>query len=151
MAIVRWDPFRDFLSLQNEVGRMFEKTFGLGGVGQRQAGMAWTPAVDAYETNDKIVIKAELPEVEAKDVDITLTDDSLVIEGERKFSEEVKEEDYYRLERRYGTFQRSIPIPIAIKRDEVSAGYHNGVLEITLPKSEEAKPKEVKVKVEQAK
>lgn len=150
MAIVRWDPFRDFLSLQNEVGRMFEKTFGLGEAG-REVGLAWTPAVDAYETGDKIVVKAEIPEVDAKDVDITLTDDALVIRGERKFSEEVKEEDYYRLERRYGTFQRSIPIPIAVKREEVSATYRNGVLEITLPKSEEAKPKEIKVKVEKAK
>lgn len=149
MAIVRWDPFRDFLSLQNEVGKMFERSFGLGGT--KQSGLTWTPAIDAYETKDNIVIKAELPEVEARDVDITLADDALVIKGERKFSEEVNEEDCYRLERRYGSFQRSIPLPANVKRDEVKATYHDGVLEINLPKSEEARPKEIKVKVEQAK
>lgn len=149
MAIVRWDPFRDFLSLQNEVGKMFERSFGLGGT--KRSGLAWTPAIDAYETKDNIVIKAELPEVEARDVDITLADDTLVIKGERKFSEEVNEEDCYRLERRYGSFQRSIPLPANVKRDEVNATYHDGVLEINLPKSEETRPKEIKVKVEQAK
>jgi len=149
MAIVRWDPFRDFLSLQNEVGKMFERSFGLSG--SKQPGLAWAPAIDAYETKDNIVIKAELPEVEAGDVDITLNDDALVIKGERKFSEEVNEEDCYRLERRYGSFQRSIPIPTDVKRDEVNAVYHDGVLEINLPKSEEARPKEIKVPVEKVK
>lgn len=147
MTIVRWDPFRDFLNLQNEVGRMFERTFGLG-AGRRA--LAWTPAIDAYETKDKIVIKAELPEVKAEDVELTITDDSLIIKGERKFSEEVSEEDFYRLERRYGYFQRSVPIPAAVKKEDVKAVYKNGILEITLPKTEEARPKEIKVKVEEA-
>lgn len=151
MAIVRWDPFRDFLNLQNEVGRVFERTFGAGGAERVRTGLAWSPAVDAYETDTEIVVKAELPEVDAEDVDITVTDDALVIKGERKFSEEVEEDNYYRLERRYGTFQRSIPIPAAIRRDEIAAAYRNGVLEITLPKSEATKPKQIKVKVEKAK
>ncbi len=147
MAIVRWDPFRDFLSLQNEVGRVFEKTFGPGGE-KGTKGFAWAPAIDAYETDTDVIVKADVPEVEADDIDITLSEDSLTLKGERKFTEEVDEDNYYRLERRYGTFQRSIPIPGAIKRDNISADYKDGVLTITIPKAEESRPKQVKVRVE---
>ena len=150
MAIVRWDPFRDFLSLQNEVGRVFERTFGAEGV-KGTKGATWTPAIDAYETDTDIVVKAEVPEVDVNDIDITLTEDSLNLKGERKFTEEIEEDSYYRLERRYGTFQRSIPIPGEIKKDEVSADYKDGILVITIPKAEESKPKQVKVKVDREK
>ncbi len=146
MAIVRWDPFRDFLSLQNEVGRAFERTFGPAGTkGTKE--ISWTPAIDAYETETDFVVKAELPEVDVDDIEITLTEDTLTLKGERKFSEEVEEGSYYRLERRYGIFLRDIPIPGSINRDDVSADYKDGILVITLPKAEESKPKQVKVKV----
>jgi len=147
MAIVRWDPFRDFLSLQNEVGRVFERTFGADVI-KGTKGATWTPAIDAYETDTDIVVKAEVPDVDANDIDITVSEDSLILKGERNFTEEIDEDSYYRLERRYGTFQRSIPIPGAIKRDEISADYKDGILVITIPKAEESKPKQVKVKVE---
>ncbi|MEW6189756.1 MAG: Hsp20/alpha crystallin family protein [Actinomycetota bacterium] len=145
MAIIRWDPFRDFLALQNEIGRLFERTFGLE---ERPRLGRWVPAIDMYETDDKLVIKAELPGLKAEDVEIHVDEDSLTIKGERKFSEEVKEENYYRIERRYGAFERVIPLPTKIKTTDVGATFKDGVLEVTLPKIEVARPKRVKVKVQ---
>lgn len=142
MAISRWDPWRDFMSLQNELGRMFERTFG---GGERRG---WTPAVDVYERDNEIVVRAELPGVKPEDVDIKIQDDSLRIRGERRFSEEIKEENYYRLEQRYGSFERVIPLPAAVDREKAKAKYRDGVLEVDLPKSERAKPKEIKVEIQ---
>jgi HSP20 family protein len=145
MSITRWDPFQDFLNLQREVGRLFEKTFGIH-EGGKKSSSEWIPAIDVYQTKDKVVVKAELPEIEAKDIEVTLEKDRLVIKGERNLTDEVKEEDFYRLERRYGRFQRVIPIPASVKADEVAASYHDGILEVNLPKTEEVKPKQIKIK-----
>lgn len=152
MAIVRWDPFKDFLSLQQDMGRLFERTFG--GEGKSLLGWAsgaWAPAVDMYETDKEVVMTAELPGLTAKDIDISLKDDTLTLRGEKKFSEEIKEENYYRLERRYGSFKRLVQLPSAVKKDKIKAAFRDGVLTVSLPKVEEEKPKEIKVKVEEGK
>jgi HSP20 family protein len=143
MTLVRWDPFRDFLDIQNELGRAFQRTFGEG----VKTG-AWVPAVDVYEQDKEIKIKADLPEMRPEEVEVSYEDDHLIISGERKFTEEVKEDKYYRLERRYGTFKRRIPLPSeAIKADEISASFSDGVLEVSIPKAEETKPRQRKIEI----
>ena len=117
MAIVRWDPFRELTTLDREMGRLVDRAFGLEGRGPWSwaTGM-WAPAVDMYETDKELVVKAELPGLTTQDIDISLTDSTLSIKGEKKSSEEVKEESYYRVERHYGSFQRMIDLPKGVKR-----------------------------------
>ncbi len=151
MAIIRWDPFKDFLDIQNEFNRLFQRSFGLEtrkGNGRRAN---WMPATDIYEEKDNLVIKAELPGLKIEDIDVSVEDDHLVIKGERKFSEEIKEENYYRIERRYGSFERQIPLPDYVKKEDVKADYKEGLLTITLSKMEEVKPKKIKVSIEGSK
>jgi HSP20 family protein len=107
----------------------------------------WAPAVDVIEDDDKVVVKAELPGLTDKDVDISVVDNTLTIKGEKKQEEEKKEKGYHRLERSYGMFQRSIMLPASVTSEKAKASFKNGVLEIELPKQEEAKPKQIKVKV----
>ena len=107
-----------------------------------------SPAVDMYDKKDEIVIKAELPGVEKEKVNITITDNTLTIKGEVKKDEEIKDEDYYQCERAYGSFARDITLPVAVQSDKVNATFHEGILEIHLPKAEEAKEKEIEVVVE---
>ncbi len=148
MAIVKYDPWRDVLSLRDEIDRLFEDFFPVRS-GERRDYVAdvWAPAVDIYETKDDVVVKAELPGMNKEDIKINIVDNSLVIEGEKKQEKEVKEENYYRVERRYGAFRRVIEIPVPVKTEGVEATYKDGVLEVKLPKKEEAKPKEIEVKV----
>ncbi len=148
MAIVKYDPWRDVLSLRDEIDRLFEDFFPVKS-GERRDYLAevWAPAIDIYETKDDVVVKAELPGMNKEDIKINIVDNSLVIEGEKKQEKEVKEENYYRVERRYGVFRRAIEIPVPVKTENVEATYKDGVLEIKLPKKEEAKPKEIEVKV----
>jgi HSP20 family protein len=149
MAIVRWwDPVRDLSSIQDKMNQLFEDTFtrtkgreeGLG------TGM-WTPAVDIYETNDLVIVKAELPGLTREQVGIEVKDGLLTLRGERKVEKEVKEENYHRIERAYGTFQRSFSLPSTIDQEKISAALKDGVLELTLPKREQAKPKQITVAV----
>ncbi len=150
MAITRWDPFRDFLSIQEEIAKMFEKAFGTPrSLAKLTAEEGWIPTIDVYEKDKEVIVKAELPGLTAKDVDVSVDEEALTIKGERKFEEEVKEENFYRLERRYGNFQRVIPFPTPIVVDKVKASFKDGILEVRLPKLEEAKPKKVKVKIEE--
>ncbi len=109
--------------------------------------MVWTPAVEMYEKDDKFVVRAELPGMKKEEFDISVLGDTLPIKGERKAKSEVKDEDYYRCELCYGKFSRSVALPAAVDAKKVEASYENGILEITLPKVEEAKPKKVEVKV----
>ncbi len=104
-----------------------------------------------YETDNELVITAELPGLTAKDIDISVKDDSLTLKGEKKFAEEVEEEDYYRVERRYGSFERAINLPTEVKRDKIKAAFKEGVLKVRLPKAKAAKAKEIKVQVEEVK
>lgn len=149
MALLRWDPFRDLLSFQEEMNRWFSRRFFGAEGGVTEA--TWSPVLDVCETENEVLVTVDVPGIDPKDVNITLEDDTLVIEGERKFSKEVKEEDYLRIERRYGKFRRSIPLGRGIDRDKISASFDKGVLEVKLPKTEELKPKRVKIEVKEKK
>lgn len=143
--ITRWDPFRDLAQLQDRVNRLFQET-NLG----HDEGLttnSFVPPVDIYETEQSIVLKLEVPGVEQKDLDIRIENQTITIRGERKFEKEVKEDNYHRVERRYGSFQRSFSLPNTVNTEQVSADYENGVLKITLAKRAEAKPKQIKVNV----
>ena len=146
MALARWPPMRNLASFQDEMNRMFQEFFR-GGTGE-EAGWGlrtWTPAVDIYDTDDALVLKAELPGVSKDDVSIEIHNNTLILRGERKHEAEVKEGDYYRAERAYGTFQRSFVLPTLVDQDKVQATYTDGVLELRLPKSEAAKPKRIAI------
>ena len=145
MAIVRWEPLRDLVTTQDHFNRLFSdvfsRTFGKGTLGAS----SWTPAVDIYETDQNVVLKAELPGVDPKDVEIRVEDGSLYLKGERKLESDVKEEGYRRIERQYGSFTRSFPLPATVNSEKATAEYKSGVLTLTLPKREEAKPRTIKI------
>jgi HSP20 family protein len=133
-------------SFQDEMNRLFNQFFR-GGTGE-EAGWGvrtWTPPVDIYETDDALILKAELPGVSKDDVSIEIHQNTLILRGQRKHEAEVKEEQYHRVERAYGTFQRSFMLPTLVDQEHVHATYHDGVLELRLPKSEAAKPKRVAI------
>jgi len=145
MALVRWDPFRELTALQTEVNRLFSRVGG-GDVAERQS---WTPSIDVVEKDDAIALKAELAGMDPKDISIEVQDNVLTVSGERRFEEEVKEDKYYRIERRYGSFSRSLSLPQTVDETRIEAKYENGVLEITVPKAEIAKPKKISVAIGQ--
>ncbi len=150
MAIVRWEPFRDLMSLQDRMNRLFDESFrGLARPGEEDwvLGGAWAPPVDVYEHEGNIVLKAELPGVDPKDVDIRLENNVLTLRGERKFGSEVKRDSYHRVERSYGTFSRSFTLPSLVDQQHIKADFKDGVLQVTLPKREEAKPKQIQISV----
>ncbi len=145
-SLARWDPFQSVSEIQQEMNRIFDSFFGRPTTLQATERL-WVPAVDLYETKDDLVVSFDLPGVREKDVSVTITGDVLTVKGERKWDREVKDESYHRLERVYGKFERSIPLPMAVQADKVKATYRDGVLEIRLPKAEEVKPKEIKVEI----
>jgi HSP20 family protein len=154
MAIVRFRPFsqavdsfRDFGDMQAEVNRLFDNFLGRPAQQPGSMERVWAPAVDMYETKDALVVAAELPGLNEKDTHLSITGDVLSIRGERQWHEEVKPESYYRGERWYGKFERSLPLPMPVQADKVTAKYRDGVLTITLPKVEEIRPKEIKIDV----
>lgn len=149
MAIVRWQPFRDLLATEREFDRLFREAFSPL-FGKREGELstrAWAPAVDIFETENSIVLKAELPGVDPKDVEVRVEDNTLYLKGERKFEKETKEENYHRIERSYGSFARSFVLPNSMDAEKVAAEYQDGLLTLTLPKREEAKPKTIKINV----
>jgi HSP20 family protein len=139
MAILRWDPFREMTSLQTQVSRLADSMWS----GRQES---WLPAVDVLDTADAVVLKAELPGLKVDDIQIEVDDNVLTLKGERTFTETLDEERYYRVERRYGTFQRSLALPQGVKPDEIRATYEDGVLEVTVPKAEAEKPRRIEVK-----
>jgi len=146
MALVRWTPLGNLQSFQHEMNRMFDEFFRGGNGEAARTGMSsWTPAVDIHETDDGYVIKAELPGVSKDDVSIDVHQNTLTLRGQRKHEAEEKNERYHRVERAYGTFQRSFTLPAVIDQDKVQATYKDGVLELHLPKSEAAKPKRIAI------
>jgi HSP20 family protein len=150
MAIVRWDPFRDLVTLQERMNRMFDESFrgtGRAGTEDWALGGAWAPVVDIYEQDGNIVLKAELPGVDPKQVDVRLENNTLTLSGERKVDHEVKQENYHRVERSYGSFTRSFTLPSTVDQEKIKADYKDGVLKVTLPKREEAKPKQISIAV----
>ena len=146
--LTTWKPFKDLGRMRNEMDRLWDSFFeGRPRMGVDEGGH-WLPSVDVSETKNDIVVKAELPSMDPKDLDISLSDGSLVIKGEKKHEKEEKDENYHFVERSYGSFVRTIQLPREVKHDKISASYKNGVLKVTLPKSEEAKTKEIKVQVQ---
>jgi HSP20 family protein len=145
MSIIqRWNPGRDFTRLQDEVNRLFDSSTGLA---RSTESYGWTPAVDVYEDTEGVTFKFDLPEVEAKDVDVRLEDGTLTVRGDRKLEKEEKREGYHRIERSYGMFARSFTLPATLEADKATAEQKNGVLRIFVPKRAEAKPKSISVKV----
>ena len=144
MAMVRYsDPFREFAQLQDRVNRVFSD-----GDADLLTSGTWVPPVDIYQNGDhEVVLKAELPDMTREDIDITVDNGTLTIRGEKKLSNEVKEESFRRIERRYGTFSRSFSLPQTVDAAKVGAEYKNGVLTVRLPLREEAKPRQIKVDV----
>ena len=149
MAIVRWlDPFRDLSAIQERMNQIFEDALARSRGREEGLGTGmWTPAVDIYENNDFVVVKAELPGVEKNQISVDVKDGILSLRGERKFEKELKEESYHRIERSYGSFQRSFSLPVSVDQDKVTARFEDGVLEVKLPKKEKAKPKQIQVDV----
>jgi HSP20 family protein len=143
-SITRWDPFHTLSGLQEQVNRLFETSQGRA---DNSALTTWVPAVDIYETENELVLKADLPDMNEKDLDIRVENNMLTIRGERKFEQQVKEENYLRVERAYGTFSRSFSLPNTVNTEAIKAEYNHGVLTVQLPKRAEAKPKQVKVNV----
>jgi len=149
MTLVRWDPFREFAQLQDRFNRAFTEAHGQGSQdeGLMTAG-SWVPPVDIHQNgNHELVLKAELPDMTREDIDITVDNGTLTIKGEKKFSSDVKEEQFHRIERRYGAFSRSFSLPQAVDTGKVAAEYKNGVLIVRLPLREEAKPRQIKVDI----
>ena len=144
-AITRWDPFHNPSTLQEQVNRLFEGS--LPRRSEQSALTTWAPAVDIYETENELVLKADLPDVSEKDLDIRIESNILTIKGERKFEEKVKEDNYLRVERTYGSFSRSFSLPSTVDNGSVKAEYKNGVLTVELPKRAESKPRQVKITV----
>ena len=144
--IVRWEPFRELVSLREAMDRLFEESF-VRPVGGRlaPAGME-VPAVDVYQTDDAVVVKSAIPGIKPEDIDISITGDTLTIKGETRVEEEVNEENYIRRERRCGSFYRSLALPLPVVTEKAEAEFENGVLTLTLPKAEEVKPKAIKIK-----
>ena len=143
-TLSRWDPFRDLMSIQGELNRLFGRTYA--GDGGTNVG-AWAPAMDIYETQEQFVVHVELPGVEPDSVDVSVEDSILTLRGERSFYNEVNEDSFHRVERRYGAFSRSFSLPQTVDSNRVSAEYKNGVLTVRLPLREEAKPRSIKVDV----
>jgi HSP20 family protein len=141
----RWEPFRGAATLQEQVNRLFGNV--LEHSGEESNLTSWAPAVDIYETEHELVVKADLPEVDPKELDIRVENNLLTIRGERKFEKKVTEENYLRVERAYGSFSRSFSLANTVNSEAIKAEYQNGVLTLTIPKREEAKPKQIKVNV----
>ncbi len=145
MAIIRWDPFRDLVTLRERMNRLFEDAFTSRGDEKDLVASSWSPSVDIYETENEIVLTAEIPGVDEKNIEIKLEDNTLSLKGERNFEKETKEENYHRIERAYGSFYRSFTIPRNIDQDNIKAESENGILRISMPKKPELKPKKVKI------
>jgi HSP20 family protein len=146
MAITKWDPFRDLSVLQDRMNRLFDDA-GRGGwrADEPAATTTWSPAVDIFETEGEIIVKAELPGVDRKDIALNLENNVLTLKGERRFEKETKEENYHRIERAYGAFSRAFSIPTTVDEEKIRADYRDGILKIALPKKEQAKPKQIRI------
>ncbi|PYS02409.1 MAG: molecular chaperone [Acidobacteria bacterium] len=145
MAVVRWDPFRDLNLLQDRMNRLFEDASRNWKSDEPASTTTWSPAVDIFETESEIVVKAEVPGMERKDITLNLENNVLTLKGERRFLKEAKEENYHRIERSYGGFSRAFSIPATVDEEKIRADYQDGVLKIVLPKKEQLRPKQIKI------
>jgi HSP20 family protein len=144
-TLSRWEPFRGVATLQDQITRLLGDSFER--KGEESNLTAWAPAVDIFETEHELVVKADLPDVDPKDLDIRVENNILTIRGERKFEKKVNEDSYLRVERAYGSFSRSFSLANTVNPEAIKADYQNGVLTLSIPKREEAKPKQIKVNV----
>jgi len=144
-SMTRFEPFRSN-PLQDQLSRLFNEAFERSGEDSNLT--TWAPAVDIYETEQELVVKADLPDVKPEELDIRVENNIVTIRGERKFEKSVNEDNYLRVERSYGSFSRSFSLANTVKTEAIKADYKNGVLTLTIPKREEAKPKQIKVNVE---
>ena len=140
--LTRWEPMREMMSLREAMDRLFDDAFTRP---ISVSGVSGMPAVDMYQTNDDVVVKATLPGLKAEDVDITVTGETLTLRGEYKHEEEQKETNYHIREHRYGSFQRSILLPTDVQSNKAKANFENGILTITMPIAEEVKPKSITI------
>ena len=147
MALVKYNPLRDLRTMQEQMNQLLNLSWNHGLAGEEIKEGLWQPAVDIYETADSIVIKAELPDVDQKDIEVRIEDSTLILKGERKHEDDVKKENYHRIERYFGTFQRSFSLPTTVDQEQIEANCEKGVLTITLPKKEEKKPKQISIQV----
>jgi HSP20 family protein len=144
-VLSRWEPARGVTTLQEQINRLFSDTFDR--TSEESNLTSWAPAVDIFETEHELVVKADLPEIDPKDLDIRVENNILTIRGERNFEKKVDENNYLRVERAYGAFARSFSLANSVNADAIKADYQNGVLTLSIPKREEAKPKQIKVNV----
>jgi HSP20 family protein len=148
MAIVRWDPFRELDVMQDRMRRLFGDAYRQVDDDVMRRGV-WVPPVDIFDSGShELVIKAELPDMSKDEIEITVENNTLTLHGEKRMDSSVKEEQYHRVERAYGSFSRSFSLPPTVDASKVKADYRNGVLTITLPLREEAKPKQIQVQVQ---
>jgi HSP20 family protein len=139
MPIIRWDPFREAATLQNRINALFSEGENAAATG------SFVPAVDVYEDEKKVVLKLEVPGIEEKDLDVSVEKNTLTVKGERKFEKEEKEQNFHRIERRYGSFYRAFTLPNTVDTENVTASYNAGVLKLELTKKPEAQPRQIKV------
>ena len=145
--LTRWDPFREFTTLQDRMNRLFRDSFGPEGREESLTTSSFAPPVDVYEDEHNVTLKIEVPGIDEKDIDVRIENNTLTVHGERSFEKEEKEENYRRVERQYGSFTRSFTLPNTVDHDNVQANYEKGVLKIKLAKKADAKPKQIKVNV----
>ncbi len=148
MPAVKWEPFRDLLSLQERMNRLFDETVGRTETREELIQSNWVPPVDIYETAEAIVLQAELPGLTREDIQVEMRDNALSLSGERRFQKDVNQENYHRIERAYGPFSRSFALPSTVEPEKIRAHFSNGVLEIVIPKQEKTRPKQIKIDAE---
>lgn len=141
MRLVRWQPFSEMETLRTQMDRMFDAIAGL----ERESGNNWTPAIEIQDREDSLIVRAEIPGVEAKDIDIQVAREAISIAGEHRYEKKSEEKGFFRSELRYGSFQRTIPLPVAVENTQAQAEFKDGILKLTLPKAQEAKHKVVKI------
>src|ERR1700736_5887393 len=146
-VLTRFEPFREFATLQDRINRVFRESYAPAGQDEALTTSSFAPAVDVYEDEHNVTLKIEVPGIEEKDIDVRIENNTLTVHGERKIEKEEKEENYRRIERHYGSFTRTFTLPNTVDNDNVSAHYDKGVLKVRLAKKAEAKPKQIKVNV----
>jgi HSP20 family protein len=146
-VLTRWEPFREFATLQDRMNRLFRESYNDAGAEQSLTSSSFAPAVDVYEDEHQVTLKIEVPGIDEKDIDVRVENNTLTVQGERKIEREEKEENYRRVERQYGSFTRTFTLPQTVESEKVSATYDKGILKISLPKKAEAKPKQIKVNI----
>jgi HSP20 family protein len=144
MALVKWEPFRDLMAMQNRMTRLIDETLSRIWKEEVVRGV-WSPPVDILERGDELVLKVDLPEVSQSEIDIRVEGSTLIIQGERRLIKDAPEENYIQIERPYGTFRRTFSIPRMIEQEEIKASYKDGVLRIVLPRKQETQPKQIVV------